>query len=82
MSTSAPASIAEVVAEAFLTGVGVYAALGAVMGLTFVVVGAPRIDPAARHLPWTVRLLLWPGAALLWPLMLRKWMIRQGPPVA
>jgi hypothetical protein len=82
MNLLAATSIAEAVAQAILTGVGVYAALGAVMGLAFVVFGAPRIDPAARHLRWTVRLLLWPGAALLWPVMLRKWMTRQGPPVA
>ena len=74
--------MAEAVAEILLAGMGVYAGLGAVIGLGFVVFGVPRIDPAARRLPWSVRLLLWPGAALLWPLMLHKWMARQGPPVA
>lgn len=60
----------------------VYLAAGLAFALLFVVAGAPRIDPAARGLPWSARLLLLPGATALWPLMLVKWVTRQSPPVS
>lgn len=61
---------------------GVYLALGLAFATAFVAAGAPRIDPAARGMPWTARLLLVPGATVLWPLMLFKWVARQSPPVS
>ena len=59
-----------------------YGGLGLLFAMAFVVAGAPRIDPAARGMPWSVRLLLVPGAAALWPLMLFKWVARPSPPEA
>ena len=59
-----------------------YGCLGLLFAMASVVVGAPRIDPAARGMTWPARLLLVPGAAALWPLMLFKWVTRRSPPEA
>jgi hypothetical protein len=68
-------------AEAIVTGLGVYAAVGLAFALAFVFVGARRLDPMARDGTWGFRLLILPGAAALWPMLLRRW-IRGGPPPA
>jgi hypothetical protein len=65
-----------------LTAMGCYLGLGILFALAFVTRGAPRLDPAARGMPISVRLLLIPGAAALWPLMLWKWAARRSPPEA
>lgn len=65
-----------------VAAVAAYAGIGLVFALAFVAVGAAHIDPAARGMPWSVRLLLLPGAAALWPLLCIKWWTRQPPPVA
>jgi hypothetical protein len=59
--------------EVSLLVVGVYLALGVVVGSAFVFSGVNRVDPVAAHAPLRVRLLLIPGSAALWPLLLRKW---------
>ena len=61
-------------------GAGVYALIGVVFALAFVVIGAGRIDPLARSGSFGFRLAIFPGAAALWPLLLARWM-RGGPPV-
>ncbi|MFM1855683.1 MAG: hypothetical protein RLZ83_992 [Pseudomonadota bacterium] len=65
-----------------LTAIGSYLGLGFLFALAFVTWGAPRLDPAARGMPASVRLLLIPGAAALWPLLLWKWAARRSPPEA
>lgn len=56
-----------------LTGLGVYLAVGLVVGLWFVLVGVRRVDQAANAAPLRVRLLFLPGAAGLWPLVMARW---------
>ena len=62
-----------VVAEWIVRLVGLYAAAGVVVGVPFVVWGAPRVDHAAKGAPAMFRVLILPGVAALWPLMLRRW---------
>ncbi len=69
-------------ADALLTVMGVYFAIGVGFGAAFAVWGAQVIDPAARGMPVSARLLVLPGATALWPLLLVKWLCRQQPPVA
>jgi len=57
----------------FVDALLVYAALGAVFGLTFVTAGVQRIDPNAKGSGLIFRLLILPGAAAFWPLLLRRW---------
>ena len=51
----------------------VYAALGIVFALAFVVFGVERVDPAARGGTWGFRLLIVPGVATLWPWLAWRW---------
>lgn len=54
--------------------VAVYAAIGIVFAIAFVVSGAARIDPGARDAPWSFKLLILPASAALWPLLARRWL--------
>lgn len=70
-------------ARTCLAAVGGWALAGLLFGLLFIASGGPgRIDPAARTMPWSARLLLLPGLLALWPLVLWKWLRRRQPPVA
>lgn len=57
---------------------GVYAALGAVFAVWFVIAGVGRISPAARGTGWGFRLLIWPGSAALWPLLMYELIASRG----
>lgn len=57
-------------AQMLVAGVGLYLAVGAVIGLFFAVWGAERIDHAATGANLWFRLLVIPGVAGLWPVML------------
>ena len=70
------------IAEAFLTLLGIYAAIGLVFAIAFVTFGAGKVDPAARTMPVRVRLLIIPGALLLWPVMAFRWATKTAPPVS
>jgi hypothetical protein len=59
---------------------GVYLAIGLAFALAFVALGIQRVDPAARGMPLTARVLLVPGAAALWPLLLLKWINHPSAP--
>ena len=76
--------MSEGAAELFVLGLGAYAAIGAVVGLIYVLGGAGRIDPAAKGkgLPFRVRLLILPGLIGLWPIMLPKLITQKEPPVS
>jgi len=60
-------------AQTVLAVLGVYLAIGVVVGIAFVVRGVDRIDPAMAASPKRVRALILPGAVALWPVMLAKW---------
>lgn len=56
----------------FITAGYIYATIGAVVALAFVLVGVDRID-AAAHGAWIARLMWLPGLVLLWPMVLIRW---------
>jgi len=60
------------VAEAVLALAAGYGGIGLVVALGFLVLGLPRVDPAARG-AYAFRPLLLPGLIMLWPLVLRRW---------
>lgn len=66
-------------AEAFVTALTAYLALGLVFALPFVAWGIQRIDPAARRGTWGFRLLAIPASAALWPFLLQR-LVRGAPP--
>ena len=63
--------------------VEIYALIGLLFAVYFVIKGVGKIDPNAAQGSWGFRLLILPGAAALWPLMLKR--LRSGlgtpPPV-
>lgn len=63
-------------AEALVLGIQGYLALGAVVGLAFVAVGARRFS-AGGSLSWGFRAMVWPASAVLWPVVLLRWL--RGP---
>lgn len=50
-----------------LGALGIYLAIGLVVGAAFVIRGVDATDPAARHGSRGFRLLILPGSAALWP---------------
>lgn len=76
--------MSEAAAEMLVLGLGLYAAIGILVGLIYMFGGAGRIDPAAKGkgLPFRVRLLLLPGLIGLWPIMLTKLVTQKEPPVS
>lgn len=67
-------------AELLLLGVAGGLAPGIPFAIWFVLVGAGRLDPAARQGSVGFRLLLVPGSVLLWPLLLWRTLTRRGNP--
>jgi hypothetical protein len=63
-----------------LTLAGIYAAVGVVFAVPFVLRGAGRVDAAARGGSWGFRVLILPGVAALWPLLARRWLAATGAP--
>ena len=76
--------MSEAAAETLVLGLGLYFAIGALVGLIYLFGAAGRIDPAAKGkgLPLRVRLLIFPGVMGLWPLMLTKLFTQKEPPVS
>lgn len=60
------------IAQIILATVGLYAAVGLLVGAWFVTRGVERVDAVARGAPWGFRLSILPGTAALWPLLLLK----------
>ena len=56
-----------------LSGVAVYAAVGAAFALAFLTLGLARVDHGAIGAGIMFRLLIVPGLIALWPLMLIRW---------
>lgn len=76
--------MSEGLASAIVMALGIYAAIGLLVGLIYMFGGAGRIDPAAKGkgMPWHVRLLILPGVLGLWPLMLSKLLRQTEPPIS
>jgi len=52
----------------------VYAVIGCVFALAFLVIGAKRVDGAVPGSTRGFAVFVFPGVALLWPVMAMKWM--------
>jgi hypothetical protein len=57
--------------------IAAYLAIGVVVGVPFLLLGVGRVDPSAKAVPWTFRVLVCPGVVALWPYLMRLW-IRSG----
>ncbi len=55
-----------------------YAGIGLVLGVAFLMFGIARVEPAARG-AYAFRPLLLPGIALLWPLVAWRWAVLARP---
>jgi hypothetical protein len=56
----------------------VYALVGVLFAVPFVLRGAARLDSDAVEASWGFRVLIFPGAAALWPWLLLRWMRAGG----
>ncbi len=72
--------MSETIATWLAALLGVYAGLGLLFAVAFVLRGAARIDPQADGGSWGFRLAILPGVAALWPLLARRWARGQTPP--
>ena len=62
--------MAELIVNVFV----LYAALGVIFAIAFVLAGVNRVDPAARGGSLFFRILILPGAAALWPWLAIRWL--------
>ena len=53
--------------------IALYAIVGAVTAVAFVIFGLARVLPPGTSVTVGARVLLVPGAALLWPYVLTRW---------
>ncbi len=60
-------------AELLVTILGLYCAIGLIVGLLIAFLGLGRVNPDAKGVKTSVRLLFLPGLMALWPLMVMKW---------
>lgn len=65
-------------ASILMLAVDVYAVLGVVFAVAFVLVGAAKVDPVVASSPRRVRVLLLFGAAAVWPALLLRWITAKG----
>jgi hypothetical protein len=72
-------SAEEMVRTVLLVGQA-YLALGALFALAFVLVLAPRLDPAARGSSIGFRVVIFPSVTLLWPLLASRWLRGRSKP--
>lgn len=68
-------------AEMLVMALGIYFGLGFLLAALFVFLGAGKVDPAAKTMPFQARLIILPGTMLLWPLMAIKWATQKEPPL-
>lgn len=64
----------------FVYALQLYAAIGVLFAIVFVIRGVGRVDPAAPGSSWGFRLMILPGSAAFWPLLLARWIRGTGPP--
>jgi len=60
------------IASLIVAMTGLYATVGALVALAFLVAGIERLDSAAKH-AYNFRVLIFPGLVLLWPFVLVRW---------
>ena len=69
-------SMSIVIARVVVDTLGVYAVIGVVFALVFVLRWVGRLDPLAAHGTIGFRLLVFPGVTALWPLF--AWRLLRG----
>ncbi|MBS1791984.1 MAG: hypothetical protein JST85_30035 [Acidobacteria bacterium] len=69
-----------IVAQWVVNLVMIYAAVGFLFALFFVIVGVGKIDPAAKESSAGFRFLILFGSAAFWPLLLKRWLRGQTHP--
>ncbi len=72
--------MSEQIAGWIVSGLGVYAGVGVLFAVVFVVAGVNHIDVVARESTWGFRVMIFPGSVALWPLLLKRWLLRQTAP--
>ncbi len=72
--------MSETIATWLVTALAVYAGVGLLFAVVFVIRGAGKIDPQAEGGSWGFRLVILPGVVALWPLLARRWARGQPPP--
>jgi hypothetical protein len=65
--------MSETIATWLVTVLAVYAFVGLLFAVAFVIRGAARIDPQAVGGSWGFRLAILQGVVALWPLLARRW---------
>jgi hypothetical protein len=60
-------------AMVILDAAGVYAAIGLLVGIAFVLMGVQRVDPTAGRAGLGFRLAILPASVALWPMVARWW---------
>ena len=63
-----------------LYDLAVYASLGIVTAVVFVIFGVSQVLPHAATVTLGARILILPGAAALWPYVLVRWLKSRGAP--
>ena len=63
----------ETISTLLVTLVEVYALVGVLVLLPFMLRGAGTVEPAARRATLGFRILMVPGIIALWPMMLLRW---------
>jgi len=58
---------------AFWSLLAIYATIGVVVAIPFVIAGAHRIFPEPVQMSPASRIAILPGAIVLWPLVLKRW---------
>jgi len=61
------------IATGFVWALSLYAVVGLIFAIPFVIRGVGRIDPVARSGTVGFRILIIPGTIALWPLLLGRW---------
>ena len=63
----------ENLARLFVDALAIYAAVGALFALAFVIAGVTKLDSEARGSGWGFRAIIFPGVVAFWPLLLSRW---------
>ena len=63
----------ETAAQLFVSALAIYAVVGALFALVFVIAGVSRLDTEAKGSGWGFRAVIFPGLIAFWPLLLSRW---------
>lgn len=72
--------MSETIAAGLVLTLGIYAGLGLLFAVPFVLRGVGHVDPQARAGSRGFRLAILPGVVAFWPLLARRWAQGRQPP--